>query len=163
MPLIKTKRSGLLAALLAALAIAGCGGGSEDSASTVAKPSAADGSAQTETAPVKKQKQGDHSQKQNPKGQTDKPVKKSTRAEAEDLIRKAGRNGVKVNADSPMARKIIESLTEGKGAKRGKKSPNSVAKAVQEVLDPQGGGGGNENAGGGQGEGVSKILEQIGK
>lgn len=163
MQLTKPRPLVLLAALLALLLIAGCGGGSDDPASNQAKSSTADGSAKTETVPAeKKEKPSSHSQGQKAKGKSGKAEKKSARAEAEDLIRKAGKNGVEVDADSPMAKKLIESLGEGKGGKRGKNAPNSVVKAVEKILAPPQGGN-DDRSSGAPGEGVEKILEQIGK
>lgn len=154
------KSLALLMGLAILVALAGCGGGSDSSSTTGGETTAPVGKSEatTKSSPSQKQKaakKGKEQKKQKPK---------VDRKQVEKEIRELANSGKPIPADSPVAKKIIQSLTGNGGS--GKKGKNSITKTIEEVVSPpQGGGGGS--SGGGQGNapsaGVEKILEQIQK
>jgi hypothetical protein len=153
-----------LASLAILVGLAGCGGGSSDSST-----------AKTETpVPIGK---GEATQNPSPasgqkakKGQGAQTAHKPAQIDQKQVakkIRELADSGQPIPADSPVAKKIIQSLTgNGGSAKQGKKGKSSVAKAIEEVLSPSPNGGGGSSSGGQGGApsaGVEKILEQLQK
>jgi hypothetical protein len=159
---LNLKSLALLMGLAILVAVAGCGGGSDNSSTEGGKTTAPIGKSETtKSSPSQKQKaakKGKEQKKQKPR---------IDRKQVEKEIRKLADSGQPIPADSPVTKKIIQSLTGNGGSdKKGKKGKNSVAQVIEEVVTPQGGGGGS-SSGGGQGSapsaGVEKILEQIQK
>lgn len=152
------KSTALLMGLAILVALAGCGG--SDSSSTTEGTIAPVGKSETTTkSSPQKQKTAKKDQQAQKK---QKP--KIDRKQVEKEIRKLANSGQSIPADSPVAKKIIQSLTgNGGSGKKGKKGKNSVAEVIEEVVTPQGGG--SSPSGSGQGNapsaGVEKILEQL--
>lgn len=159
MPKAKAKLSALLAA--AVIAVAGCGGDSDDETSGSSDAAAGKAAAkQAPSAPAKPDRAAGKSDADKGKSNAAKRKKQSAEAGARELARKLKHSGTPIPADSPVAREVLESLTKKQG-KKGKNGRKSIDKAVEEVLAQPDGGGGNSSGGQPDDGSVEKILEQI--
>ncbi|MGN6255084.1 MAG: hypothetical protein ACTHO8_08910 [Solirubrobacterales bacterium] len=162
---LNAKPIALLAALAILVAVAGCGGGSDESTTAGGEATAPVGQAgsTTKSSSVPTHKAAKKERQKQKQRQPAEVNQKQT----EKKIRELANSGKPIPADSPVAKQIIQSLTgNGGSGKKGKHGNNSVAKAIEEVISPPQNGGGGSSSGDGQSSpsgGVEKILEQLQK
>lgn len=154
---------GCLAAGAIALVLAGCGGGSDSAAIDAGTTSGSTKSAPSPSG-SKREDPGHRRSEESQSKANRHAVEKAVEDERDAILRKAGGpNGVEVDADSPVARKILESLSKQGSRKHGKGEAGPVEKAVGKILNPPQGGGDSGGESGGESGSVTKILEQLGK